>query len=353
MREVSAPFRTRPFHRDAFLAAGYSEKVLRGKRFRRLLPGVWVWHDHEMTEADHVLAARLALPERARLTGVSAIRRLGLDIGAAQPAHFVIAGDHHLELEDVVLHRTDRMPPAGDEDVHPVAAFVEYCRWASVLDAICVGDWLLFNGHMTPVQLRELVHVEQWREGSAQARWVCGLLDERSRSLPESRCRAYLIFAGLPWPESNVEIMVDGRVAAIVDLALLRWNCVVEYEGSQHQEQRGQYLRDVDRYALLRRRGLDYVQITKESAKAPMKVVTEVYRMLARNGFDGPAPDFGATWRLLHRPIPRAVPPLARPAFRDPSLRQAAVTQRPFRPTAGPQTDANPPLLARPAGNGR
>jgi len=255
------------------------------------------------------------------MTGITALRSLGLDLGESAISHFVIAGDHHLALDGVMLHRTERMPVCGDEAVRPVAAFVEYCRWSSVLDAICAGDWLLNQGHMTSEELAEFLHVDDWRDGVAQATWVRPLLDGRSRSIPESRCRAYLIFAGLPWPEVNIDVVVNGEQVAITDLAFPEWNVAVEYEGGHHQVER-RHLRDIDRYAVLRRQSIDYLQVTRELARTPIKVATSVHRLLVRNGYVGPAPIFGPTWRLLFGPIPTG---------------KGAVDRRPFRPQISPR----------------
>ncbi|RYJ02509.1 MAG: hypothetical protein EON52_19470, partial [Actinomycetales bacterium] len=169
MRIIDEQLRTGPFHREALLTAGYSEKVLRGRRFRRLFPRVWVHVDHEMTEADWIAAARLAMPSDARVTGATRLRQLGIDV-PAERLQFVVGRDLHLDLDGIDLHRTDRLPPCTDEGVSPAAAYVELCRYATVVAAIRVGDELLREEHMTLLELRELVTAEAWREGAAQAR---------------------------------------------------------------------------------------------------------------------------------------------------------------------------------------
>ncbi len=67
-----------------------------------------------MTPGDWVRAAYLTLPPDVRLTGITRIQQLGLDHGPRFPLHFVVARDHHIATHGIMLHRTERMPPADD-----------------------------------------------------------------------------------------------------------------------------------------------------------------------------------------------------------------------------------------------
>jgi hypothetical protein len=252
-----------------------------------------------MTNRDHVVAASLALPDDAKLTGISRIQQLGLDFGPLRPIRFVVARDLHLALDGVFLHRTVRLPPLDDVGVAPLAAYVSYCSRARVIDAIKVGDWLLQQGHMDWGDLRAFAMDQQWRDGADEAIWVADHLDGDSRSLGESETRSLLWFSGLPRPEVNVGASAPDDVARIGDLVYREWGVIVEYEGGHHQEDREQYVWDIDRYASLRREHVPYVQVTKEKLRTPRRLVGEVYRELVTQGYDGPPPDFGEDWRQL------------------------------------------------------
>lgn len=282
--------------------------MLRRSSYRRLFPRVWVHAEHEMTSGDWVKAGHLTLPPDARLTNITRIQQLGLDYGPQFPLHFVVARDHHIATDGIMLHRTERMPPADDAAVTPTAAFIAYCSEAITIDAIMVGDWLLRAGHMSLAGLVELARRDHWRAGSAQAVWVAPHVHGRSWSLEESRHRASMEFAGLPKPELNVEIVVAGRVIAIADWRWLRWQTIGEYEGGHHQTDRRQYLRDITRYADLRDIDLRYVQVTKEDGRNLMAPARRVHAALVKGGYAGPSPDFGPRWRQLFRRIP--APPL-------------------------------------------
>jgi hypothetical protein len=289
----------RPFHRHEGLAAGLTARVLEGRRFVRVMPAVYRHRDHRMTDADWVAAARLALPDRAHLTGITRIQQLGLDFGPRLPVRMVVEGDLHLAVRHVFLHRTKRLPPTDDDGVVPAAAFIAYCRRARVVDAIKVGDWLLHHRHMTVPELHDLAVAQQWRAGASEALWVLDHLDGDARSLPESETRAVLGFAGLPVPAVNRTLRLAEDLTLIGDLVYERWRLVVEYEGAHHQEERAQYVSDLDRYAVMRRHQVRYVQVTHEKLRQARTLVGEVYRELLAGGYDGPPPSFRGRWEQL------------------------------------------------------
>jgi hypothetical protein len=143
--------------------------------------------------------------------------------------------------------------------------------------------------------------------------WIEPYLDERARSMKESETRSILEFAGLPRPESNVELGLEEDIRVVGDLVYKQWGTLVEYEGTQHQEDRNQYTDDIDRYALLRDHGRSYVQVTKEHMARPRRVVLKVDRALRHNGYDGPPPEFGPRWEQLFRSLRAAVGPRDHP----------------------------------------
>ncbi|GAA4706113.1 hypothetical protein [Nocardioides conyzicola] len=298
-----------PFTRTDALSAGITSRMLQGRRFVRIHHGVWRHADHEMTADDWISAARLALPEGARLTGITRLQQLGLDFGPRRPIRFVVQGDLHLDLDGVFLHRTKRLPPTDQVGVTVAAAYLSYCAHARVIDAIKVGDWLLHHGHTDAAAIRALALSGLWRHGADEALWILEHLDGRSRSFKESELRPILTFAGLANPEVNVAVPVGEEVTLIGDLVYAAWRTVVEYEGSHHQEDREQYNADLDRYALFRSGDQQYVQVTKERIARPKILVGEVYRTLLKGGYDGPPPTFGTQWELLFGSVSAAVGP--------------------------------------------
>ncbi len=295
-------FLTGPFATSQWRKAGLSPTILEGRRFRRLLPRVWVHVDVPVGPAECLLAAQLCLPDRARVSHLTRLQVLGWDSIAA-PFHFTIAGELHLDLPDVVLHRTKALPPSTPEGVRPAAAWIQTCSTAPRLECIARGDWLLHNGHATLSEIAETVRLHRWRPGALQARRICRDLDQRSASPQESRLRSWCQAGGLPRPRVNAPVLDRGRQIAIVDLLFEEYRLVVEYEGRQHREDPRQFARDVQRYADLRAAGYEYVQVTAEMLRHPQAVVLLIHQKLCARGYAGPSPVFGSDWRELTRPI--------------------------------------------------
>lgn len=253
-----------------------------------------------MSHLDWVVAAELAMPARAALSHVSRIQRAGLDIGPLKPIHFTIAGDHHLAVDGVFLHRTVTMPVRDASGVSPAAAFIQCCASMRLLDLIVIGDHLLARGLASVVEMVEASRSHPWRPGAAEARSVLPWLDARSRSPKESELRAYVVAAGLPRPEVNVEIHgFNGEFLGIVDLLFRRWRLALEYEGRQHAESMVQFQRDIRRYGGFRDNEVAYLQITAAMTPQPVAAVQRIHSALMRQGFDGPPPSFGPRWGAL------------------------------------------------------
>jgi hypothetical protein len=298
-----------PFSRAMAREAGLTDRMLQGKRFIRVMPRVWRHRDHVMTDEDWRVAAALALPPAARLTGISRLQAAGLHHGPPLPVRYVIQGELHLAFANVFLHRTKLLPPVDDVGVTVEAAFIACCAGARVIDGIQVGDWLLHRGLLDLAAMTRLAASQLWRPGSHEALWVLDHLDRRCRSLKESETKAVLRFAGLPDPEVNTSVPVGTGSTVIGDLVYRDYGMLVEYEGTQHQEDRAQYRRDLDRYELLRDHSQRYVQVTHEHLHSPRLAVGRVYRGLLKSGYDGPPPTFADQWRLLFLPISVAVGP--------------------------------------------
>lgn len=306
MTAIPAEFTSGPFHRDDFIEAGLPFHLLRGRRFTRLFPRVWVWAEHEMTHLDWIVAARHAVTKRAKLSHVTRLQLLGLERGPRRPYHLTVQGDLHLDVDSVFVHRTEVMPPCDDDGVTPTAAFIQICDRLSLIDLVAIGDWLLHHGHMTLVELAEVAYQQLWRPGARESLVVMPHLDERARSFPESELRMMVIACGLPVPEVNAEILVEDRTVAIVDLLIRRWMLALEYEGRQHLTDLRQWNRDIGRYADLRSLDVGYLQVTNEMKAYPRALMMTVHQALVGRGYDGPAPVFGSQWNALTQIV---VPP--------------------------------------------
>ena len=308
MQEIPRELLSRPFTRRQARAAGLTDRMLQGQRFVRVLPGVWAVRDLMMTWPQRLEAARLALPDRALVTGGTRLALTGLETGRGDVLHFVVEGDLHLDLPGIFLHRTRRLAPSDEIGIGVAGAFIAYCARARVIDAITAGDWLLAREHVTIEALRELALADPWRDGAHEVVWLLDHLTDQSRSVKESELRVLLTFAGLPTPRSNASLHVDG-VLVIVDLLYEEQRLVLEYQGVQHQEDRRIYCSDLDRLELLRAHGYGHIEFTKERLAHPRTVVGRVYRELVARGYAGPPPYLDQRWSRLFSPLSAQVGP--------------------------------------------
>lgn len=304
---VPEEFRHRPFHRSEALESGISRSVLQGPQFRRVHESVYCHIAHEPCFQDRLAAARLALPAEALTTGITRLQELGIDYGPRSPLHFVVAGDLHLAVDGIFLHRTVKVPPHEDGGTTAEAAFVAYCAEARLLDAIKIGCELLRLEHLDLHLLEQILTEERWRRGAAEATYVLPLLDARCRSMPEAELLAYVVCAALPQPEVNQQVELAPGVVVSPDLWFHRFRQAVEYEGSQHQEDRDQYNADIDRYSAYRRHDAAYELVTKERLRTPRTLMRTLHAALVVRGYDGPPPDFGPRWDALFEPVHRLV----------------------------------------------
>lgn len=295
------------FHRDRALQLGVTSRMLQHPRFVPVFPSVYRLESTELTPAGWVRAAGLALPDDAYVSHHTRFVTLGLQYGDLFPLHFMVGRDHHRPaLRDVYLHRTVRMPHLGPEGVSIAVALVGAASLLRLVDVVMIGDWLLHRGHLRLDDLVRVLEVDHWRPGIDCSRRAIGRLDGDSRSLQESEVRCLLTAAGLPCPESNVDLYDEsGTFLGCGDL-VYRWlRLVIEYEGRQHALDTAQFQRDLHRYARYRGAGIAYVQVTSAMTKSPITLVHTIHRAMVEQGYTGPPPRFGAEWqRLLAEPDP-------------------------------------------------
>ena len=309
-RPVPPHLAGRAFSRAEAIAAGVTPRMLQHDRFVEVHPSVYRLRAVQLDERGQIEAARLALPPDARLSHGTRLRTLGVERGPLTPLHFTVARDLHLDIPGIMLHRTAVMPPHDGSAVSVEAAFLGYIASARRIDRVVVGDWLLHRGHTSVAALAAFAEQQSWRPGVAELEDLLPLLDPRARSLPESEVRVSLEVAGLPRPESNVDLCdSSGVFLGCGDLVYRLWKLLVEYEGGQHFTDARQIASDVDRFARFRQDGWSYTQITKRHLGLPTSMVRRIHQDLVRCGYDGPAPEFGDRWdELFRQPRPRSRP---------------------------------------------
>lgn len=275
--------------------------MLQHPRFVSVFPSVYRLATTTLSPSEWIGAATLTLPHDASVSHQSRLVRLGLIRGDLFPIHFTIGRDLHLpELPDIFLHRTVQMPHHTEHGVNVATAVIGSASMLRLLDVVVVIDWLLHREHLRPEALHLTLEKEHWRPGVEATREALPLIDRRSASVKESEVRCFLVAAGLPAPEPNVDLFdEDGTFVGRGDLVYRGLRLVIEYEGLQHAFDVRQFEHDVGRYAGFRRSGLAYVQVTSRMVASPRTLVGTIHRAMVERGYDGPAPRFGHRWRRL------------------------------------------------------
>lgn len=267
-------------------------------RFVRVHPCVFRLKSTKLDRAGLIAAARLAVPEDAVVSHSTRLEVAGVDVGDTT-IRFTIGRELHLEYEGVMLHRTVKLPPCDEQGVAVSAAWVQSTSVLPPISAIAAADQLLAKQMATRAGFIEAAALDPWRPGSEMVEHVLPWVDAASASFPESRTRVFLRAAGLEAPEVNAEIMDGPDLLAIGDLVLRRWRLVVEYEGRHHALDPRQFEWDIERYRRLREAGWSYLCLTARDLRNPRRLVHLVHRSLVAQGYDGPAPEFGAVWNWV------------------------------------------------------
>ena len=184
-------------------------------------------------------------------------------------------------------HRQWKRDPIGLTTVGDLRVLSPARTWIDLAGMIpadyllAAGDHILRANLAHPEELALRVGWAKRRRGVRTAKSVIEMLNPLAESPPESRVRYWLATGGLPAPEVNGDIVIDGEWFARGDLVFRDAKVVVEYEGSVHVTTR---MHDYDshRRALLHARGWLVVVLTARSLRNPHMMVDTVRAHLDR-----------------------------------------------------------------------
>lgn len=285
-----------PITTQQALASGWSPKALSGKRFTRLFRGVYIPAAARLNLPAWVAAARLVLPPDAQVTGLTALRLRDLDIGQDLPLHFVTTArgrTHHAGTQ--VCTRSALV--GGGDTASPMNAFVEVCRRSPLLEAVQVGDRMI---HQRLASIDDFTTLRNSHEGRVAT--AARLVRPGAESVKETHLRLLCVLAGLPEPIAQVNVLIDGRWIARVDLLFEVQRVVLEFEGRQHLNDTVQWNKDIARLDELSDGGYRVVRVTSEMLRDPVTLVSRIESDLRARGWRGAAPKFGGLWRSTFLP---------------------------------------------------
>jgi REase_MTES_1575 len=125
--------------------------------------------------------------------------------------------------------------------------------------------------------------------GIRPLRSALALVDAGAESPQETKTRLLLVRAGLPAPQTQIEVRNKwGWVDARIDMGWPEWLVGVEYDGEHHWTNPDQYSRDIERLELLASQGWIIVRVSARQLRHhPGGVVERVRNALLEAGFRG------------------------------------------------------------------
>lgn len=234
----------------------------------------------------HVSAAILwGLPAPARL-----VRERGVDVAVLAPRRTpigagVIGHTARAEMTSVLRHPILDVAVASPASVWAqMGAYLHDIR-----DVVALADAVI-RVPMHPADPPALARREELEQiassgrhrGAARLRVALTLMNERSRSRPESWLRLLLGDEGCRGAEPNFDVVVDGCWQAQVDLAFAEERVAVEYEGEHHLTDPGQWAKDIERMERLADAGWRVIRVTKSDVfQHPERLLRRVRAALA------------------------------------------------------------------------
>ena len=177
------------------------------------------------------------------------------------PLEFCAApGTARIERPDVrgrhrTLHPSDLMELHGVTLTTPVRTALDLGCVLHRREGLAALDSFARLHDVTAADMRLNLDRYRGRRGVVQLRELIEYLDPRAESPRESWARLAIIDAGLPVPEPQVWIDIDGRPTYRLDLAYCLARIAVEYDGEDAHSTVEQRVRDERRRRDLRRLG--------------------------------------------------------------------------------------------------
>jgi len=289
-----------PFTPGMAEAAGLSRTALRGKRFRRLFRNVYVVADVDVSLVLWCRAARLVLPKDAVVSHISALWLYGVEIGNPSPLEFSTNLPLVTKLANIRLHRRQGRIAAYERGPLPVTGpdrtIVDCATRLSFVQFVQAADWLISTGATTLADLMDFAE-SRHLSGVVRARRALLYVRERVESPMETLVRLMLVFARLPEPECNRDIVdARGNFIGRGDMVYFRYKVLVEYDGWHHERDARQRQRDRERREVLEANGWRVIVITSEDLKRRHLIPGRVYDALADRGYEGQPPKMNIMW---------------------------------------------------------
>lgn len=271
---------------DAVRRGLLTPRQLDGPSWRRLLHGVYVHRDVEVTHELKARAAVLLLPS-AVVTGLSAAVLWGVDlVGPLDDVELTVPPTEHPRRVRGLRVRRSLLPAEHRwrrSDLPVTTAAATAVRVAGLLpldDAVVAVDQIVDTGVVELAAVRRLA-AQGAGASSARARAACALADGLAGSPQETRLRLLIGRSRLPIPVAQYWVRDGASAVARVDFAWPARKVALEYDGLWHAAP-GQFAKDRQRLNRLREAGWRVVFVTARDLHHPEELVARIAEALSR-----------------------------------------------------------------------
>jgi hypothetical protein len=267
---------------DALAAETLNRHALR-TRFRPILPGVYLPASVEPTLRQRTQAAWLWSRGNGVIAGLAASAMLGARwVDDATAVEVICANTRPpqgVRTRNDSLLEGEVRTLSGIRVTTAERTSFDLARRGSVGVAVARLDALLRATGCTPAEVERLAARHPRVRGLRQLEEVLQLVDAGAESPKETWLRLLLRRAGLPTPNTQIEVLDDnGYPVARLDMGWRDVMVAVEYDGDQHRTDRWQYVKDLRRVEMLERMGWLIVRVVNEDS--PADIVRRVRRAL-------------------------------------------------------------------------
>ncbi len=225
--------------------------MLRGPRFRRLFPDVYVPADVDVTLIVRARAAYLLVEGRGAVGGYAAAELLGASCGPKDaPVDLVVPGGAYRPHPGLTIHRgllaPDEITTVGRVvTTTPRRTAYDLACGLPLVEAVVAVDALSYAHRFDPADVAGLRQRHLGARGCAQLDDVIRLANRLSQSPMETRIRLIIVFDGLPVP-----VLQHPVGPYFLDMAYPAIRLALEYDGDAHRT-RKRAMRDLTRQAYL------------------------------------------------------------------------------------------------------
>lgn len=275
------PFPHQPFTPGGAAALGITRRRLRMAvdqgLVRRVFTGVYVDAEQPDSTQLRARAAALVMSEHSVLCdrtaawihGIGVLRYAELDVIPPLET-YVLRGHNPTDRHNCHGGTRDLLPEdwqtiGGVRVTTPLRTALDLACKLPRRQAMAALDAFAREHGVGVDQLRRLLARYFRRRGVVQARELVQLTDGRIESARESWVNLEIHDHGLPKPEPQYWVMVDGVPTYRVDFAYPHARVIVEYDGEEFHSTPEQTAADEKRRAWLRRNGWRVIVVTKEN----------------------------------------------------------------------------------------